>query len=227
MPMPYSHYVVAQATAQRAPLPITNFSDYHVGAFYPDIRYFTKLPREKYHFPSWQLGGLTADTDTSPDFALGYKVHLLIDEVWEEPEIAQAYKRSFPLPIQNRMTRNFQALAFEMHCLRQPVRIVELKPVENDLIRHLNATRAHTERAITSMQRYLQQHDLEAALVMAKETELFPEARLQTVEGVVSRLKNPFLKPVVNGVVTRAARPTFERVLSTVIERLGAGERQR
>lgn len=222
MPMPYSHYVVAQSIADRAALPISNASDYYVGAFYPDVRYFTKLPREKYHFPSYQVDDLTAGTNTSLDFSLGYKVHLLIDEVWEEPEIAQTYKRAFPLPIQSRMTRNFQALAFEMYCLRQPVRVVELQPVENDFIRSLNVTRAHTEQAVTSMQRYLQQHDLEAALAMARETELFPEARLKTVEGVVSRLKNPFLKVLVNAFVARASRPTFEGVVSTVAERLEA-----
>lgn len=219
--MPYSHYVVAQSVADRAALPITDASDYYVGAFYPDIRYFTKLPREKYHFPSHRLEDLTTGTGTSPDFSLGYKVHLLIDEVWEEPEIAQAYKHAFPHLIQGRMTRGLQALAFEMYCLRLPVRVVELQPVENDLTKSLGVGRAHTDQAVASMRRYLHQHDLEAALNMAKETELFPKARLGTVEGVVSRLKNPLLRVPTNAVVARAARPTFERVVSAVVGRLG------
>ena len=221
MPMPYSHYVLAQSVADRAKLAIADASGYYVGAFYPDVRYFTKLPRERYHFPSGELEEVTAGTDTSSDFSLGYKVHLLIDEVWEEPEIARSYKDAFPRPIRGRLTRGLQALAFEMYCLRVPTRVVDLQPVENDLTRFLGVERAHTDQAVASMQRYLRQHDLAAALEMAKETELFPEARLRTVEGVVSRLKNPFLRAPANAVVARAARPTFERVVNAVVGRLG------
>ena len=50
----------------------------------PDIRYFTRQPREKYHFPAERLEPYR-HTDTSADYLLGYKVHLLIDEVWEYP----------------------------------------------------------------------------------------------------------------------------------------------
>ncbi len=221
MPMPYSHYVVAQAIAERASLDITDPSDYYVGAFYPDVRYFTKRPREKYHLPVHALDELTTGTDTPPDFLLGYKVHLLVDEVWEEPDIVQAYKRAFPSPIRNRMTRGLQALAFELYCLRLPVQVVDLQPAENDLIASLGVDRAHTEQAVAAMQRYLHQHNLEAALDMAKETELFPETRLEQVESVVSRLKNPLLRAPTNAVVARASKPTFERVVSTVTRRLG------
>ena len=222
MPMPFSHYVIAQSVADRAALSPTDASDYYVGAFYPDIRYFTKLPRERYHFPSSELEEVTAGTDTSPDFKLGYEVHLLIDEVWEEPEIARSYKNAFPKPIRGRLTRGLQALAFEMYCLRVPVRVVDLRPVENDLTSFLGVAPAHTDQAIAAMQRYLRQHDLAAALEMAKETELFPEARLRTVEGMVSRLRNPLLRAPANAVVARAARPTFERVVNAVVGRLGA-----
>lgn len=223
MPMPYSHYVVAQAIARRAAFPIDNPSDYYVGAFYPDVRYFTKQPREKYHFPSYTLDELTTGTETTPDFALGYKVHLLIDEVWEEPEVARAFKQAFPRPIRGRMTRGLQALAFELHCLRVPVKVVDLQPTENDLIRSLRVERSDTENAVATMQRYLDQHNLEAALEMAKQTDLFPKARLKIVEGVVARLKNPVFRIPMNVLVTRASKPTFERVVSTVVGRLSTG----
>lgn len=223
MPMPYSHYVVAQAIARRAALPIDNPSDYYVGAFYPDVRYFTKQPREKYHFSIQTLDDLTTGTETTPDFTLGYKVHLLVDEVWEEPEVARAYKRAFPRPIRGRMTRGLQALAFELHCLRVPVKVVDLQPTDNDLIRSLGVEQSDTENAVTTMQRYLDQHNLEAALEMAKQTDLFPEARLKIVEGIVARLKNPLFRIPTDAVVTRASKPTFERVVSTVTRRLGVG----
>ena len=221
MPMPYSHYVVAQAIARRAALPIDNLSDYYVGAFYPDVRYFTKEPREKYHFPIQTLDKLTTHTGSAPDFTLGYRVHLLIDEVWEEPEVARAYKHAFPRLIRSRMTRGLQALAFELHCLRLPVKIVDLQPTDNDLIGSLGVERSQTENAVTTMQHYLDEHNLEAALEMAKQTELFPEVRLRLVEGIVSRLKNPVFRMPTNAVVTRASKPTFERVVTSVVERLG------
>ena len=214
--MPYSHYVLAQAIAKEAGLSIADRAEYLVGAFMPDIRYFTKQPRDKYHFPVEELEPYR-HTDTSADYLLGYEVHLLIDEVWEYPELKEAYQQAFPPIIRKRMTRGLQVLAFEMYCLKQPVEIVDLKPVENDLTESLEIPASDIEWAVASMQRYLEQHDLEAALQMAKETQLFPEHRLQTVEAVVSRLRNPVVRYLVDAVTTRASRPIFARVVTTVV----------
>ena len=95
MPMPYSHYVLAQEVAKEGNLPIKNQAEYLVGAFMPDIRYFTQQPRETYHFPVERLEPYH-HKDTSADYLLGYKVHLLIDEVWEYPELKETYKKAFP-----------------------------------------------------------------------------------------------------------------------------------
>lgn len=219
MPMPYSHYALARTIAEQASLSITDQSAYLVGAFMPDIRYFTQQPRDKYHFPVERLEPYR-QTDTSADYLLGYKVHLLIDEVWEYPELKKTYKEAFPSMVRQRMTRGLQALAFEMYCLKQSVDIVQLKPVENDLTRALEIPSSDIEWAVTSMQRYLEQHDLEAALEMAKETKLFPEERLQTVEQVVKVMKSPFVRPVVYGIVGRASRQIFPKVVAHVIDRL-------
>ncbi len=223
MPMPYAHYVLAQAVAEEGNLPIENRSAYFVGAFMPDIRYFTRQPREKYHFPVERLEPYR-HTDTSKDYLLGYEVHLLIDEVWEYPELKEAYKNAFPLLIKKRLTRGLQALAFEMYCLKQSVDVAELEPVENDLTKALEIPTSDIERAVSSMQRYLEQHNLEAALEMAKETKLFPEERLQTVERVVNLMKNALVRPIVYGVVTRASRRIFSKVVLHVINRLGQNE---
>ena len=219
MPMPYSHYVLAQKIAKEGDLPIGNQAEYLVGAFMPDIRYFTQQPRDKYHFPVERLESYR-HKGTSADYLLGYKVHLLIDEVWEYPELKEAYKKAFPPIIRRRMTRGLQALAFEMYCLEQPVAIVELKPIKNDLTKALEIPSSDIGWAVASMQRYLEHHDLEAALEMAKETRLFPEHRLKTVEAIVIRMRNPVLRYLVNSVVTRASRPIFARVVTAVVDRL-------
>ena len=219
MPMPYSHYVLAQTIAKQGDLPVNDRVEYLVGAFMPDIRYFTQQPREKYHFPVEKLEPYV-QTETSANYLLGYEVHLLIDEVWEYPELKKAYRDAFPPVIKRRMTRGLQALAFELYCLKQPVDIVALEPVENDLTRALDIPRSDVERAVTSMQRYLEQHDLAAALEMAKETKLFSEERLQTVERVVRAMENPLVRPIVYGVVTRASRNVFARVVTLVLNRL-------
>ena len=117
------------------------------------------------------------------------------------------------------MTRGLQALAFERYCLKQPVDIAELRPIKNDLTRALEIPNSDIGRAVTSMQRYLEQHDLAAALEMAKETKLFPEERLQTVERVVG-MSDPIVRPVVYGIVSRASRRIFTKVVTYVIDRL-------
>jgi hypothetical protein len=68
MPMPYSHVVLADRIAREANLPITDKAEYYVGTFYPDIRYFTKQPREKYHFDIEKLEPYKQDPNTSKDF---------------------------------------------------------------------------------------------------------------------------------------------------------------
>lgn len=220
MPMPYSHYLLAQRVAKEGKLAITDKANYYLGAFMPDIRYFTKLPRDKYHFPVNQLESFRHDEDVTPEFLLGYKVHLIIDEVWEYPEIKRAYFQAFPSIIRGRMTRGLQAVAFEMFCLQQSVEIVELKLVENSLTQALEAKAADISRAVTSMQRYLEHRNLAAALDMAKELTLFPEARLKTLQQVVMGMRNPLIHPVVHGVVASASRPVFHRVIQAVLNRL-------
>ena len=224
MPMPYSHYVLAQAVAREGDLRLEKESNYYVGAFYPDIRYFTGLPRERYHFPTEQLEPYRTDPSVSPDFLLGYEVHLLIDEVWEYPEVKRAYYETFPRLIRKRMTRGLQALAFELYCLRQPVEVVSLKPVENQLTHDLEVSASANEQAVQSMARYLEQHDLAAALEMAKAANLFPEQRLQAVERVVTLMGNPLIRIIVNHIAAGASRPIFRCVVQMTLARL-RGER--
>jgi hypothetical protein len=220
MPMPYAHFVLAERIANEAHLNITDKAEYYVGAFYPDIRYFTKQPREKYHFAVEKLEPFENSNDVSKDFLLGYKVHLLIDEVWEYPEIKEAYKQAFPSLIRSRMTRGLQALAFEMYCLEQPVEAIKLEPVENSLTKDLGVQMSEIIFAVNAMQKYIDAHSLESAYVMAEEAQLFPEARLKTVKGVLERMKNPLIHMLAKGVVRRASRPLSPRVVREVVGRL-------
>lgn len=217
--MPYSHYVLAQTIAKEAKLPVKDRAEYLLGAFMPDIRYFTQQPRDKYHFSVDRLEDYRSQ-DVSADYLLGYKVHLLIDEVWEYPAVKEAYREAFPVVLRKRLTRGLQALAFELYCLKQPADSVTLSPIENELTESLEIPVSDIERSAKSMQRYLERRDLEAALVMAKETKLFPEERLQTVERVVKVMKNPLVGPVVYTVIKRASRQTFSDVVTHVLERL-------
>lgn len=224
MPMPYSHYVLAQHTAKKGELPIQDEAEYYLGAFMPDIRYFTKLPREKYHFPVSELKPYHHRDDVSKDFLLGYEVHLLIDEVWEYPELKASYKQAFPPLIRSRMTRGLQALAFEMYCLKQPVEVVALKLTENQLTRDLEIKSEDIAWSVESMQKYLEHHNLEAAYEMAEETDLFPESRLRTVKQVVDAMKNPLIRAFADSIVSRASKPMLLLVVNAVLERLNSKE---
>ncbi len=226
MPMPYSHFVLAERIAKDAALPVNKKAEYYVGAFYPDIRYFTKQPREKYHFTVDKLEPFENSNDVSKDFLLGYRVHLLIDEVWEYPELKEDYKQSFPSFIRGRMTRGLQGLAFEVYCLEQSVEPIKLKPVENSLTRSLGVQASEITFAVNSMQKYIDQHSLESAYVMAEEAQLFPPERLKTVRQVLGLMNNPLTSAIAKGMVKSASKQIFPLVVSKVKERLEAEKRK-
>jgi hypothetical protein len=222
MPMPYSHVVLAERIARAANLPIRDSSEYYVGAFYPDIRYYTKQPRDKYHFVVEKLEAYEHTNKVSKDFLLGYKVHLLIDEVWEYPEIKASYKQAFPSIIRSRMTRGLQVLALEMYCHEQPIEPIRLKSVENKLTRNLGVTPSETQRAVTSMQRYLDNPSLRAAYRMSEEANLLPPERLKTVGRVVSVMNNPLIGGLARRIVRRATGPTFSLIVERVVKQLAS-----
>jgi hypothetical protein len=226
MPMPYSHFVLAERIAREAALPLSDKAEYYVGAFYPDIRYFTKQPREKYHFTVDKLEPFESAGDVTRDFLLGYKVHLLIDEVWEYPELKETYKQAFPGFIRGRMTRGLQGLAFEMYCLEQSVEPINLKPVENSLTRSLGVQTSDITFAVNSMQKYIDQHSLESAYVMAEEAQLFPPERLKTVRQVLGLMKNPLTSAIAMGTVRGASKRIFPLVINKVKERLETEKRK-
>jgi hypothetical protein len=65
------------------------------------------------------------------------------------------------------------------------------------------------------MQKYIDQHSLESAYIMADEAQLFPEARLKTVKGILERMKNPLVRMVASGVVRRASSKMSPASFST------------
>lgn len=218
--MPYSHLVLAERIAKDVGLPVANRAQYYAGAFYPDIRYFTKQPREKYHFPVERLEPYKRDPETSKDFLLGYKVHLLIDEVWEYPELKAAYKQAFPKLIRSRMTRGLQVLALEMYCHEQPLAPIKLEPEENKVTRDLGMKPSETEFAVHAMQRYISNPSLQAVYVLSEEAQLLPLERLKTVGQIVSLMNNPLTNNLVRSIVRRATQPIFPLVIREVKKRL-------
>ena len=76
--------------------------------------------------------------------------------MWEHPEVKRAYYEAFPKLIRKRITRGLQVLAFELYCLRQPVEVVPLEPVENQLTHDLEVSASANEQAVRSMARYLE-----------------------------------------------------------------------
>jgi hypothetical protein len=219
MPMPYSHLVLAEKIAKEASLSVVDKGEYYVGAFYPDIRYFTKQPREKYHFEVEKLESYERDPNTSKDFLLGYKVHLLIDEVWEYPELKAAYKQAFPGLVRSRLTRGLQVLALEMYCLEQPLETVTLKIIENSLTKELGVKTSETEFAANAMQRYISNPSLHA-YILSEEAQLLPPQRLKTLGRVVSLMNSPITNTLVKSIVSRATQNIIPLILSGVRKRL-------
>jgi hypothetical protein len=140
---------------------------------------------------------------------LGYKVHLLIDEVWEYPELKAAYKGAFPKLIRSRMTRGLQVLALEMYCHEQPLAPITLQPLENSLTKDLGVEKPEVEFAINAMQQYISNPSLHAAYVLSEEAQLLPPQRLKTVGQVVSLMNNPLTNTLVRSMVRRATQHIF------------------
>ena len=118
------------------------------------------------------------------------------------------------------MTRGLQALVFELYCLDKALEPIDLNPIENELTKGLEIPSVAIEQAVSSMQRYIEKPQLEAAFAMAQEAQLFPPERLRTVERVLRLMKIPLLRPIINSMVFPASAKIFEIVVERVLTEL-------
>lgn len=218
MPMPYSHLAVAHHVLQRAHIEPSN--DYYIGAFMPDVRYFTKQPRETTHISITRLDALATRTQAPIAFVLGYKVHLLIDEIWVSPGFVDAYRARFPGFLRNRIVRQLQVV-FELYNLNQHPVPVQLRAAENELTNALGVQKEQAEVAIGYLQDYLDRRSLQAGFAIAQASGMFPPARIAGMQSIGCMIDgNPLIRWLALTVVNRASTPVYEQLVSAVTQRL-------
>lgn len=217
MPMPYSHMAVAHSCLLH--LPVDSPADYYAGAFMPDIRYFTKQPRETTHFSIEHLHGLAASTNTPAAFVLGYQVHLLLDELWAVQQKRGEYQAAFPVFLRKRMANiKMQEVALEIYTLQQSLPDVAIRFSENGLTKALGVSPDLAESVLSRLQEYVHARSLRFALDLAEASGVYSKDRLAEMRQAVEKMEsNWVLRQAITWVVRRATQPIYDRLIRAIV----------
>jgi hypothetical protein len=219
MPMPYAHFVVAHQCLPRLAVP--DLIDFYLGAFMPDIRYFTGKQRAFYHFPAVTLNERIAGMHVPESFVLGYKIHLILDELWGSSALKKGYQQAFPRLIRKRLSPRILEVAFELFCLDQHPIDLHLEVRENDLTRSLEITRADLVQAVALLQQYLDQRSLRAAFLIAQSTSKYPPARLAELNRFSKIIEtHRLVRSITYSLIKRPSQQLYTRLGEDVLQRL-------
>ena len=215
---PYSHLSIAYSC--RPHLSIESESDFYIGAIAPDIRYYKQAPRGDFHFP---VSRLDPFLDTDPklaSFALGYRFHLIVDELWYEG-FEQQYQATFPFFIREKLSQSRLGIAFEMYCLEHHPVSMQLQATENRLTESLGVSQDDLRVTTSIMQEYIDGGDLQAAMIAARDYRIFPPERLENFDQLITKIEsNFFLSRFIPFVVKRASRPIYSEMATLVVSAL-------
>ncbi|HEU4327422.1 MAG TPA: zinc dependent phospholipase C family protein [Roseiflexaceae bacterium] len=222
MPMPYAHLALANGCLDY--LQVSDRDDFYLGAISPDMRYFTKQPREKYHFPLAQLDNLVSQSDVSSSFELGYRVHLIIDELWYTEEMNNRYRSLFFFALRKRLSPKILESALEYFCLTQRPVSTHLKPRENGLTKKLGISSEDMNNAIISMQSYIDRRSLQIGLDIAQGIGLYSNERLDQMRALSSMVEKSRLRRLlVDLLVNPPSSNIYCYVVNQVRSRLASG----
>lgn len=217
MALPYTHLSVAHACA--AALPVTEPAEYAAGSVIPDIRYFTKIPRERTHFPLHQLRAYGAAAPAS--FLLGYRVHLALDELWANNVLMHEYRHLYPAIMRSRLRPKLLAVIFELYCLAYRPVSVKLPSLDMPMFADLGITPDDYTRAKIALQTYIDDRNLKTALRVAEQSGMFPAKRLADVRAMVQILdRNRLAWGGVRYLIGRYTHTFYDTVVDRVRDHL-------
>jgi hypothetical protein len=219
MPMPYSHLSLAHGCLSN--LVTDDPNNFYLGALMPDIRYFTKRPRSEYHFPITRLNELTSSMITSSSFVLGYGIHLLIDELWGNDALRDEYKSRFPFFVRSRLNIKILEAALEIYCLAYRSVDVQLRIQENELTKALGISQSDALTvAVQSLQKYIDQRQLQSGLQIAEASEMYTLDRLAQMRYLSGLLENRLTRTLVHLLIVPPSRYIYERLVNGVLARV-------
>ncbi|MCG8346812.1 MAG: hypothetical protein MI924_03390 [Chloroflexales bacterium] len=221
MPMPYSHLALAQSCLSN--LAVDDRNDFYLGALMPDIRYFTGRPRSEYHFSIEKLNIITKSITVSNAFVLGYGIHLLIDELWATDELRDEYKRLFPFFIRSKLNIRLLEAALEIACLAHYAVPIQLQIKGNALTRQLGVRESDAlTSAVQSLQRYIDQRNLQTGLQMAEASGKYTLERLAQMRYLSNALEmSRFTRALVHLLIIPPSQRIYKRLVDGALARVG------
>jgi hypothetical protein len=218
--MPYAHLALSRSCLDY--LDIRAQNDFYLGAFMPDIRYFTKQPRATYHFSLEKADEFAQVSGVSESFLLGYKTHLLLDQVWAKPELKHQYQGTFPFFLRRRMSPRLLEVALELHCLDQHPVALRLIVAENSMTQALGISGGVLVAAISSLQTYIDRRNLRAGLDIAESTGMYPPSRLTEMRRLSELIQSSrVVRFAVHTIVNRSSRWIYARLVDAALSGLG------
>lgn len=217
MPTPYAHLSLAHSCGSR--LGISN-NDFYLGAIMPDVRYFTKQPRNKTHFSIEHLNHIKSDIEVSQSFFLGYSVHLLIDDIWYNPMTLQYFKAMLPFVFRNKISIKIMEAIFEFYCLNLRPANVQLQSNENELTQYLDIQPKYIQQAVKTMQEYNRYRSMQIGFQMAMDAGIASADRLSTMKKLAHKIEHPLGRYIALFIIKYPTSRLYNTIIDQVIERV-------
>lgn len=219
MTMPYAHISLAHGCLDY--LDVADRDEFYLGAISPDMRYFTRRPREQYHISLERLDELVLQSNASESFVLGYKVHLIVDEIWYTEEMNNHYRNMFISPIRKMLSPKLLESALEYFCLTKRPVSTRLKVRENGLMQRLDVTLEDVTKAVNAMQTYIDRRSLQIGLDIAQGTGLYSNERLDQMRALSSMVENSRIRRLlVDIIVNPPSKQIYNYIITQVRKRL-------
>jgi hypothetical protein len=213
--MPYAHLALSHSCLSA--FDVQQLNDFYLGAFMPDIRYFTSQPRTAYHFSLERVDTLARAEGASESFVLGYKTHLLLDQLWGKAEVKQQYRSAFPFFLQRHMSARLLEVALELFCLDcHPIQL-RLIAEENGITRALGVPGDTLQQAVVLLQAYIDQRSLGAGLTLAQSSGMYPPNRLREMQRLARLIESqPLARRAVRWLANRASQHIYAQLVADV-----------
>lgn len=175
---PFSHLTMA---VQLAPvLRPGNLDEFYWGAVAPDIRYLAYIQREKTHISQECIDEYEARYPHLRSFLLGYRVHVLTDQV----DINRMIRSTFPVNVITKIRRKpisqqQTTMLVEMYYLRTANGAGRLAGEYNEVLADLGILPEQALKFQHALQRYFLERSFDAALPAFQEIGMIQSSRVE------------------------------------------------
>lgn len=173
---PYTHLTIAKGLEAR--LKPADPQDYYLGAVIPDIRYYSKLPREQTHIPLERIKELAALHPQLQSFVAGYTVHLLTDEF---SSLTKVIFHRFPFNLLSKKLPSYLApILIECYYLEtDALRDTQVSESSNDLLDSLGIKQEDVTKFAQLINRFLSMPSFALGLATLQDLSMLNRERVE------------------------------------------------